>query len=145
MALLSGQAVCGNCGRRLQTSYRHTGNPYYNCTRHLLEGTEPKCSGVKAPVIDDAIAEQVLRALEPAALEMSLHAIADIQKERDRLDHHWQQQLERARYEVERAERQFGAVETENRLVAVDPLKQRVGNAGTGRGRITTVIGPWTH
>ena len=39
-------------------------------------------------------------------------------RERQRLHQHWQQQLERARYEAERAARQYQAVEPENRLVA---------------------------
>jgi hypothetical protein len=70
------------------------------------------------------VAEQVLRALAPAGLEASLQALANIQNERVRLDRHWQQQLERARYEAERAERQFAVVEPENRLVA-RTLEQR--------------------
>lgn len=37
---------------------------------------------------------------------------------RERLDAHWRQRLERARYEAQRAERQDVAVEPENRLVA---------------------------
>jgi hypothetical protein len=117
-ALLSGLIVCGSCGLRLQTSYRHKDNAFYSCTRHLTRGTEQTCYGVKAAVVDDVVAEQVLRALEPAALELSLQATQDIQKERERLDRHWQQQLERAAYEVERARRQYDAVEPENRLVA---------------------------
>ena len=123
-ALLAGLVVCGSCGRRLQASYRRTGKPYYSCTRYLLEGTEPNCAGVKAAVIDEVVAEQVLQALQPAALEASLHARAQIQRERERLHRHWRQQLERARYDVERAERQCSAVEPENRLVA-RTLEQR--------------------
>jgi hypothetical protein len=42
----------------------------------------------------------------------------DLDAERAALDRHWQQRLERARYEVERARRQYCAVEPENRLVA---------------------------
>ena len=45
-------------------------------------------------------------------------AAADLRQERQRLHQHWQQQLERARYETERAARQYQAVEPENRLVA---------------------------
>jgi DNA invertase Pin-like site-specific DNA recombinase len=123
-ALLSGLMVCGTCGLRMQTSYRHTGKPFYSCTRHLTRGTEQTCYGLKAAVVDDVVAEQVLRALEPAALELSLQATQDIQKGRERLDRHWQQQLERARYEVEHARRQYDAVEPENRLVA-RTLEQR--------------------
>ena len=64
------------------------------------------------------MAAQVLAALEPAALELSLAAADDIEQERARLHRNWQQQLERARYEAERARRQYDAVEPENRLVA---------------------------
>ena len=123
-ALLSGLIVCGTCGLRLQTSYRHVGNACYSCTRHLTRGTEQTCYGVKASVVDDVVARAVLRALEPAALALSLQATQDIQKERDRLAQHWQQQLERAQYEVERTRRQYDAVEPENRLVA-RTLEQR--------------------
>jgi hypothetical protein len=60
----------------------------------------------------------VLRALEPAALEISLQVAADLEGERHRLHQHWQQRLERAHYQVERAARQYQAVEPEHRLVA---------------------------
>jgi hypothetical protein len=47
-----------------------------------------------------------------------LAAAADLEQERQRLHQHWRQQLERARYQTERAARQYQAVEPENRLVA---------------------------
>jgi len=122
-ALLSGLVVCGTCGRRLRTTYHHTNIGHYYCTRPL-DGIEPSCPSVKAVAVDDVVAAAVLRALAPAGLEASIQAIADIQKERDRLERHWQQQLERARYEAERVERQYQAVEPENRLVARS-LEQR--------------------
>ena len=50
-------------------------------------------------------------------LELSLAAVDDIQQERVRLHRNWQQQVERARYEAERAQRQYDAVEPENRRV----------------------------
>ncbi len=123
-ALLPGLVVCGTCGLRLQTSYRRTGKPFYTCTRHLTRGTEQTCYGVRASVVDEVVAAQVLRALEPAALELSLQAVGDLQEERARLDQHWRQQVERARHEAERARRQYDAVEPENRLVA-RTLEQR--------------------
>ena len=68
-------------------------------------------------LFDDLITKQVLRALEPAAVELSLKAIENVQRERQRLNRHWEQRLERASYDVQRAERQYQAVEPENRLV----------------------------
>ncbi len=64
------------------------------------------------------MSQQVLRALEPATLELSLKAIQDVHQERKRLHRHWKHRNERATYEAERAERQYQAVEPENRLVA---------------------------
>src|SRR5262249_54049319 len=42
----------------------------------------------------------------------------DLEREHQRQDQHWQQRLERARIEAERAARQYHAVEPECRLVA---------------------------
>src|SRR5262249_9655272 len=123
-ALLAGIVVCGHCGWAFQTSYRAHGNPYYSCARHLQEGTEQVCFGLKATPVDDLVRQQVLRALEPAALELSGRALEDIQRDRARLDKHWKQRLDRARYEAEDAQRRYRAVDPENRLVARS-LEQR--------------------
>jgi DNA invertase Pin-like site-specific DNA recombinase len=117
-ALLAGLVICGRCGRHLRAYYHGPSRAYYLCVRHLREGTALECAGTKAGVVDDLVAAQVLRALEPAALELSLQASQDLQQERARLDQHWQQRLEQARYETDRALRQYDAVEPENRLVA---------------------------
>jgi hypothetical protein len=70
------------------------------------------------------VAQQVLRALEPAALELSLQARHDVERERAGLGQHWQHQGQRARYEVDLAERRYQAVDPANRLVAAT-LEQR--------------------
>jgi hypothetical protein len=90
--------------------------------RHKLEGSS--CCGLGAAALDDLVAQQVLRALEPAALELSLQALQHIEQERQRPHSQWRQRLERAAYEAQRAERQYQAVEPENRLVA-RTLEQR--------------------
>jgi hypothetical protein len=59
-----------------------------------------------------------LQALEPAALEVSLAVAADAEAQRQRLHQQWAKRLERAAYAVDRAARQYQAVEPENRLVA---------------------------
>jgi hypothetical protein len=115
-ALLTGIVVCGACGRRMSASYRSKSTAYYLCTRDRLEGSD--CRGLASAAIDDLVTTQVLAALEPAALDLSLKAIENVQRERQRLNRHWEQRLERASYEVQRAERQYQAVEPENRLVA---------------------------
>jgi DNA invertase Pin-like site-specific DNA recombinase len=117
-ALLPGVLVCGNCGRHMQASYHSNHVAHYACNRQYVEATEPRCYGLSAQVIDELVSQQVLSALQPAALELSLQAQADVERERQRLDKHWQQRRNRARYEVELAERRYQAVDPTNRLVA---------------------------
>jgi hypothetical protein len=64
------------------------------------------------------VAEQVLEVLQPAVLEASLGAAAEVEQRRRDAIRHWEQRLERARYEADRAARQYQACEPENRLVA---------------------------
>jgi hypothetical protein len=56
------------------------------------------------------------QALAPSALEVSLQIAEDLALERNELHRQWRQRLERARYEIDRARRQYDAVEPENRL-----------------------------
>jgi DNA-binding transcriptional MerR regulator len=68
--------------------------------------------------VDELVARQILRAAEPAMLEASLAAVADIEQERATLLRQWDLKIERADYEEKRARRQYNACEPENRLVA---------------------------
>jgi DNA invertase Pin-like site-specific DNA recombinase len=117
-ALLTRLLVCGKCGHFLHACYPKESNVHYRCNAHHHTAAETVCHGLKAAVIDNLVVDQVLHALEPATLELSLTAIADLEQERERLHRHWRQRLERARYDSDRAERQYRAVEPENRLVA---------------------------
>jgi DNA invertase Pin-like site-specific DNA recombinase len=118
VALLSGLLVCGTCGRRMHTLYHAHGKAQYHCNHRVLTGREPRCPGLATRAVDGLIAQQVQRALEPAAVELSIQVHADVEQERQRLDKHWQQRRQRARYDAELAERRYQAVDPENRLVA---------------------------
>jgi hypothetical protein len=74
--------------------------------------------------VDRVIEVLVLRAVEPAALELSLRAAERVEQDRERLHAHWKQRLERADYEATRARRQYDAVDPENRLVARELERQ---------------------
>lgn len=118
VSLLAGLLVCGTCGQRMRTLYHAHGKAQYACNHRLLTGEGPRCPGLAARAVDGLIAQQVLRALEPAAVELSMQAHADVEQERKRLEKHWQQRRQRARYDVELAERRYQAVDPDNRLVA---------------------------
>ena len=118
-SLLGGVLFCGRCGRRMRVCYGRTrGHLRYTCSMATTSYAEPTCQSVAGRSLDDAVTAQVLTALTPAGLDISLRAAADLQGERDRLRGQWEQRLERARYLCRRAERQYQACEPENRLVA---------------------------
>ncbi len=118
-SLLGGLLRCGRCRQRLMVSYGgHGSRLRYTCGRAAVEYAEPLCQSLAGGPLDELVVGQILAALAPAALELSLAAADDLEQERQRLHHHWQQQVERASYEAERARRQYDACEPENRLVA---------------------------
>jgi DNA invertase Pin-like site-specific DNA recombinase len=117
-ALLQGLVVCGKCGHRLATHYPARQRPHYYCKEYCRSDLPQCCGRITAATLDDLVVREVLRALEPAALELSLRAIENVEQERQRLHDQWRQKRERVQHEVGRAERQYHAVEPENRLVA---------------------------
>jgi DNA invertase Pin-like site-specific DNA recombinase len=118
-SLLSGLVVCGRCGLRMAAAYNNNGvGLRYSCAREMVDYGGAICQSLTGAPLDTWMSELVLAALEPAALEVSLEVAADVEAQRQRLHQHWAKRLERAGYEVERAARQYHAVEPENRLVA---------------------------
>jgi DNA invertase Pin-like site-specific DNA recombinase len=115
--LLQGILICGQCGRRMTPTY---GSDYhaYVCRREKLSYAAPQCQSFPMRYLDQAIGEVFLQAVQPAHLETMLAALEVLEQERRSLDRRWQLQLERARYQVQLAQRQYDAVDPENRLVA---------------------------
>jgi len=117
-SLLGGLPRCGRCGRRMVVEYSGANSRHsYNCKRGDGDYGESLCQSMTGPALDGLIAARVLAAVEPAALEASLAAVAGVERERSDLARHWQLRLERARQETDRAARQYQACEPENRLV----------------------------
>ena len=117
-ALLSGLVVCGKCDHHMGTKHPGDKKPSYHCGEYWRSGLDEPCGRITAAPLDELVAREVLRALEPAALELSVRAIDNIELERKRLHDQWRHKLERAKQDVARGERQYHAVEPENRLVA---------------------------
>jgi hypothetical protein len=116
-ALLAGLVVCGRCGTRMGVSYKD-GRQTYQCTRHATDYGAPMCQQLAGAGLERWVSAQVLAALAPAALELSLTAAQHLAQERADLLLLWQQRRERAGYEAERAARHYRALEPEHRLVA---------------------------
>jgi DNA invertase Pin-like site-specific DNA recombinase len=123
-ALLSGLLRCGRCGGHRMTVQYHDGSGAarsthgYTCAFFQVNyGTGGRCQHIAGRALDDWVTSQVLDAVAPAALEVSMAAAAQAEDERAMLDKLWRQRLERARYAAGRARRQYQLAEPENRLV----------------------------
>jgi DNA invertase Pin-like site-specific DNA recombinase len=115
-ALLQGLVVCALCGCRMRLAYKHT--PRYHCDALSRRYALPACASFRTPSVDQVVVEAFFAAVQPAQLD-ALEAVLSAQKaERDRLARQWEERRKRARYEVGLAERQYEAVDPQNRLVA---------------------------
>jgi DNA invertase Pin-like site-specific DNA recombinase len=116
-ALLQGLAVCGRCGCRMQVHYSLSSPSYICRTRHKRYG-EPICQTLSIAHVDHAVEETFLAVIRPATVEALLVLSDELDRERAQVERQWQLRLERARYDAERARRQYDQCEPENRLVA---------------------------
>jgi DNA invertase Pin-like site-specific DNA recombinase len=120
-ALLQGRIRCGRCGRMMRTGYSGTkGNcPRYVCAQaRTLYGTATACQSLGGRRLEQRVCDEVFAVLEPAALAATAKALAEAETHHAARLKAFELAAERAHYDAERAQRQFDAVEPENRLVA---------------------------
>jgi len=119
-ALLQGIILCGRCGARMRLHYSgpHGQFPVYKCQYARKQLQHGHCQEVRALGLDEEIERLILVALQPNQIALALSALEQIEQEQTALRQQWQIRRERAKYETERARRQYNAVEPENRLVA---------------------------
>jgi DNA invertase Pin-like site-specific DNA recombinase len=119
-ALLGGLLRCGNCGRKMFVAYSGIGGcvPRYACNGGRTDRGSAPCQSLGGARVDQAVADTLLQAIEPAgiraAFEAAEHAEAEQQEKRSAIS----LALEKAQYEVRRAQRQYDQVDPDNRLVA---------------------------
>ena len=112
---------------------RYTGNggiyPCYLCSRLRREGLASKdCMSFRCDLLDAAIADEILKALQPAEVELALAALQELESRDRTISRQWQMRLERAEYEAALAERRYQEVDPSQRLVA-GTLEQRWNDA----------------
>ena len=125
-ALLSGLLRCGRCGRKLMVVYtgRNCDVARYMCGRGALNNAEARCISFGSQPVDDAVAGEVLRVIEPGAIEAAMLAQREVACEQDDVVEALRLDLEAARYTAERSWKQYDTADPANRLV-VDELERR--------------------
>ena len=125
-ALLAGLLRCGKCGRKLHVAYGGNGGrvPRYACQGGRVDRGSAPCMTLGGLRIDQVVCAQVIEAIRPAAVQAALRSLGQANDEQADKRRCIELALEKARYEVTRAQRQYDLVDPANRLVAGE-LEQR--------------------
>src|SRR4029077_13155764 len=91
----------------------------YQCVwKHREALASSACLTVPSAPLDRAITERLVGAITPVTIELALAALMSVE-ERDReIGAQWRMRIERARYDVDLAERRYEGVDPDNRLIA---------------------------
>src|SRR5207237_5663761 len=98
--------------------YHTAHRPAYECSSRAAVLTTSTCRSVAAATVDEAVAGVLLDALTPGQVALALSAAGEVTGRHQRVSRAAGLAVERARYDADRAERAFCAVEPEKRLVA---------------------------
>jgi excisionase family DNA binding protein len=132
-ALLAGLLRCGRCGCKLYVAYSsHHGNRYECHDTHGTAGI--RCTSFGGWHADQLVSQEVLLRLAPLGIQASLEAAEQIACAGDERVRQKELALEQARYEMERAQRNYEAVDPLNRLVAAE-LERRWNDAMQAHAR----------
>jgi DNA invertase Pin-like site-specific DNA recombinase len=115
-ALLAGLVVCGHCGRQMHVAYRS--RPYYRCSALQKVYGRSYCLHLDGPPLDAVVVEAFFEAIAPAELSVLQTVLAAQRADHDRSAQQYTDQVKRAEYGARLAERQYQAVDPDNRLVA---------------------------
>jgi hypothetical protein len=122
-ALLSGLLRCRRCGRMIHLNYSGSAPhkvPRYDCNEACRRHAESRCISFGGLSVDEAVAKEVLGAIEGNAIEAALAAAEQVEAQRRERRKAVELELEQARYEARLAARRYEAVDPDQRLVAAE-------------------------
>jgi DNA invertase Pin-like site-specific DNA recombinase len=144
--LLAGLLRCKRCGRKLSVAYSGRGGnvPFYICSGSRGQDGGAYCLHFGGLRVDQVVSREVLRVVEPAAMDAAFRALEDLNHESQERIRLLALELQQAEYEADRAFRQYNRAEPENRLVTaslenkwnaklqhVEAVKRRIAAAQT--------------
>lgn len=115
-ALLQGLCYCAECGHKMVVQYK--GGSRYLCNFLRQQTQAPVCQYLPADPIDQSVVAAFFAALSPVELNLYEQAQRQKQAQHQEVKNAQQRHLQRLRYEVELARRQYDRVDPDHRLVA---------------------------
>ena len=132
----AGLLVCGRCGRRLNVVYTGRSNqPVYRCDRGNTALGSPRCMMFGGLRVDAAFARELIRAVEPMAIEAA--QLAEQRKMERQAEHRriLDLELQQARYDASLAERRYAACDPGQPADRRD-AREELGDGATPRPRL---------
>lgn len=114
--LLAGLVYCGRCGRQMMVSY--SGSGYYRC-RCVYEPDDPTVhhESIRCDHVDPCVVDSFFSAILPVEVDLYDATLQRTMEQQQHIVAAQDRQLQRLRYEVHRARRQYDQADPENRLV----------------------------
>ena len=113
---------CAVATASVRVSVAYTGNPQsrpvYRCDKPNLMMGLPRCMTFGGPRVDAAVARELLRAVEPLAIEAAFEAERMHRERQNNQRQILDLEVQQARYEAGLAERRYAACDPDNRLIA---------------------------
>ena len=136
--LLAGLLRCGHCGRKMYVAYGGKAGRYL-CQGALVNHGAERCISFGGLRADHAVGTEVLRVLKPLGVDAAVKAMDAQAGGTSAAKRQLELALQRARFEVAHARRQYDAVDPANRLVASE-LERRWNEALQAVHRIESEI-----
>ncbi|MCR9111550.1 MAG: zinc ribbon domain-containing protein, partial [Rhodobacteraceae bacterium] len=134
-ALLAGLLSCARCGRRLHVVYTgRTPRPVYRCDNPDLLLGQKRCITFGGFRPDKLIADAVLEAVAPFAIDTAIEAHAMLNQAAEDKRLVLEMELQQARYDASLTERRYAACDPDNRLIASELEKRWEEALGRVRG-----------
>ena len=121
-ALLAGLLRCARCGRKFHVAYGGTDGRVvrYHCRGANINHGGAFCLSFGGYRAEEAVVQEVLAALHPLGIEAALQVQLNCRNEQDHKIKTLELALDKAKYEADRARRQYDLVDPANRLVAAE-------------------------
>jgi len=117
-ALLHGLVYCGECGHKMHVHY--SSGERYICNSLKRTYAVSSCQHIPINSVDKFVVEAFFQALSPIELDAYENIVKEQWAQTADIDKMKEQQLERLRYYVKLAEKQYNQVDPDNRLVAAE-------------------------
>ena len=89
-----------------------------SATDAAVDDPQPVCQWIPGSDVDEAVGDLLLEIMTPVAIDVTLAVQQELQARLEEVDRLRKEQVERARYEAELAQRRYLRVDPDNRLVA---------------------------